>query len=567
MRPDGLTVRLRSLEFMPQSDTQATPAAGVDAGSGPTATELLRQRESLLGFVESISAELELRPLLTQIIHCACELIGADRGTIGLYDADRNVFRAEAVYGMPPGELGSEMPPGSGLAGEVMAAQGAVILDRYGDVEHPMRAGPILEDAVIGVPIVLRGEMIGFFGIGSAATADSGPLRRFTVTDAEALGVFARHAAIAIENARRYTREQRRTERFQLVARIAHIITADLRLGDVLQNAADAIHQLLGYTRVAISLVEPDAPNHALFRATSGEPAEDDAEAASRSALALPIRVKERVLGLLEVENATPFTAEDAASLEIVVDQLAAAIDNARLYERGQRLAILEERQRLARELHDSVTQQLFGLTLMAQSLEPAWRRDAEEGARRSRRLLELSRTALAEMRALLAELRPEEAVQPTEETIEPLFGIGRVRRDGLPQALRAYAGGPQFDGLDVRLETRGFRRQAEVVENALYWIAREALHNALKHAQAKLIDVRLSSEDGMARLVVGDDGVGFDADAPHEPRMDGSGLGLASMRERAQALGGHLLIRSAPGEGTRISAAVPISEQTRDDA
>jgi signal transduction histidine kinase len=267
------------------------------------------------------------------------------------------------------------------------------------------------------------------------------------------------------------------------------------------------------------------------------------------------------VLGVLDVEAQEPFASEDVAGLEIVADQLAIAIENARLYERGQRLAILEERQRLARELHDSVTQQLFGLTMVAQSLVPAWRRDAAEGERRAERLLDLSRTALAEMRGLLAELRPGEALEPREEVVEPLVGIGRVRRDGLSQALRSYAAGPQFDGLQVRVETRGFGRQPEPIENALYWIAREALHNALKHAHAHVLDVRLTAEGGMVRLQVEDDGVGFDASAPSEPRADGSGLGLASMRDRAQALGGHLSIRSKPGAGTRVSAAVPLSE------
>lgn len=583
--------------------TTATPPL-VATPSGESPADLLRQRETLLGFVESISSELELRPLLGQIVRFACELIGADRGTIGLFDARRNVFRTEAVYQMPPSELGAEMPPGVGLAGRVMLARGPVILDRYGDVEKPIRAGAMLDDAVIGVPIVLRGDVIGFFGIGSAAPGPGfPPARRFGQADADALAVFARHAAIAIDNARRYTHEQRRTERFQLVARVAHAITADLRLRDVLQTAADAIHQLLGYANVAIGLLEPDDPGTLVFRAMSGpqraatETGFDEpvripvwsgivgAAAVERRAvlvndvasdpryiptpgldgivaqLALPIRLKDEALGVLSVESDSPFAPEDAAGLEIVADQLAVAIENARLYERGQRVAILEERQRLARELHDSVTQQLFGVTMVAQSLVSAVHRDPDEACRRSQRLLDLSRAALAEMRALLAELRPEEKIEPGFDVVEPLAGIGRVRRDGLPQALRNYTSGPQFEELEVRVETRGFRRQAEPVENALYWIAREALHNAVKHAQAHVVDVHLSSEGGMARLLVGDDGVGFDTERPHEPRADGSGLGLGSMRERAQVLGGHLSIRSAPGEGTRVSAAIPVAD------
>jgi signal transduction histidine kinase len=542
---------------MLDSEAHLTTESDSRARSSPDSAFLdpARQRASVLGFVESISSQLELRPLLTQIVRCACDLIGADRGTIGLFDPRRNLFRTEAVYHMPMAEVGAEMPPGVGLAGHIIVARGPVILDRYGDVESPVRGGRLLEDAVIGVPILRGEEMIGYFGIGSAAPAGSGaPPRRFTRADAEALAVFARHAAIAIENARRYTHEQRRTERFQLIARVARIITADLRLRDVLQNAADVIHQLLGYPSVAIELVEPADPAKLVFRARSGAPRE-----LSEAELSVPIRVKERVLGALDIESDEPFTMEDAAGLEIVADQLGAAIENARLYESAQRLATLEERQRLARELHDSVTQQLFALTMVAQSLEPAWRRDPEEGARRGQRLLELSRAALAEMRALLAELRPAEALDLSHDAVEPVTGIGRVRRDGLPQALRNYTRSAQFDGIELRLETRGYRRQPEPVENALYWISREALHNVVKHARASAVELRLASEDGMARLLVADDGVGFDPGATPEARADGSGLGLSSMRDRTEALGGHFTLRSAPGAGTRVIAAIPL--------
>ncbi|MGH7553524.1 MAG: GAF domain-containing sensor histidine kinase, partial [Longimicrobiales bacterium] len=422
----------------------------------------------------------------------------------------------------------------------------------------------------------------GFLGIGFAPRPDVGtPSRRFRHDDVDALAVFARHVAIAIDNARRYKGEQRRTERFELVARIAQTITADLRLRDVLQSAADAIHQLLGYSNVAIVLAETEEPGTPVFRAANTpEVSTDDAGAVAVAgdgmstgagavppalsgarSLALPIRLKDHVLGVLNIEDEDAFAPEDVAGLEIVADQLAVAIENARLYERGHRLAILEERQRLARELHDSVTQQVFGLTLVAQSLEPAWRRDPEEGARRAGRLLELSRTALAEMRGLLAELRPAESIEAEVEVIEPLAGIGRVRRDGLSQALRNYTTGPQFEELEVRVETRGYRRQAEALENALYWIAREALHNVVKHASARIVELRLASDNGVARLIVEDDGVGFDADAPLRPRPDGSGFGLASMRDRARALGGHLSIRSAPSSGTHVSVAVPLGD------
>src|ERR1051326_216830 len=129
--------------------------------------EIARQQESLRSVIESISSELELRPLLTRIVFHACELLGADNGTIGLVDEVRNVVRTEAAWRMPPDELGREMPPGIGLAGEVLLTGRPVVMQRYGDVPHPIQH-ELKANAVIGVPIVWRDRMIGFFGLGSS---------------------------------------------------------------------------------------------------------------------------------------------------------------------------------------------------------------------------------------------------------------------------------------------------------------------------------------------------------------------------------------------------------------
>lgn len=410
-----------------------------------TSRDLLRQQRTLLAFIESIGSELELRPLLTRIVRHACELIGADQGSIGLVDGERGLVRTEAIYRMPPDELGAEAEPGAGLAGRVLEERGPVVLDRYGDLPHPIR-GAMLEDAVLGLPILAGGRPIGFFGIGIAADPESGrPRRTFEARDVELLTLFARHAANAIENARNYRRERRRTERLELIARVGRIMAAHLDLEELLQSAADAIHEVLRYPNVAIGLVEPETPDTLVTRAISGDWEEtarselglpDDplvipfgigimgAAARSRSVeivndvsadpryipgpggqeiradLAIPIERGERLLGILNIESVDPFVDEDARILKSIASQLAMAIDNARLYEGARRLAVLEERQRLARELHDSVTQTLFGIALMSESLETAWRRNPREGERRVARVLELSRSAHAEMRA-----------------------------------------------------------------------------------------------------------------------------------------------------------------------
>lgn len=127
--------------------------------------KVLRQQESLRAIIESISSELELRPLLTRIVQHACELLDADRGTIGLVDEERQLVRTEAVHHMPPGELGAEMTSGVGLAGMVLQTQKPLVMNRYGELDTLLQPS-LVQDAVIGLPIFWHGRMIGFFGIG-----------------------------------------------------------------------------------------------------------------------------------------------------------------------------------------------------------------------------------------------------------------------------------------------------------------------------------------------------------------------------------------------------------------
>src|SRR5262245_50469789 len=131
-----------------------------------TSTNLLRQQQSLSEIIESISGELELRPLLTLILRRACDLLGAENGTIGLVDEQRNVVRTEATYQMPENELGAEAAPGVGILGTIFRHGQPLILRRYGDLSSPTQLD-YLDNAIIGVPIFWRERIIGGFGLGS----------------------------------------------------------------------------------------------------------------------------------------------------------------------------------------------------------------------------------------------------------------------------------------------------------------------------------------------------------------------------------------------------------------
>ena len=240
------------------------------------------------------------------------------------------------------------------------------------------------------------------------------------------------------------------------------------------------------------------------------------------------------------------------------------AIENARLYASAQQVAVLEERQRLARELHDAVTQHLSSLTLIAQTLAPAYGRSREEGDNRSRRVVELSQAALAEMRVLLAELRPRRAVgRPDGRTAgEAPAGSARarLRRHGLAEALGLLAAEVSCDGLPIEAELAGYVPRPVAEEEALYRIAQEALSNVVKHAGATHVWLRLTTERGATILTIADDGTGFTASIERtgEHAVQMGGLGLLTMRERAAAIGGTVRIDSSAAEGTTIEVVVP---------
>ena len=279
--------------------------------------------------------------------------------------------------------------------------------------------------------------------------------------------------------------------------------------------------------------------------------------------LAVPILLGSDVLGVVNVERGTPFDQDDAEALRIVADQLAVAIENARLYEAARRGAVLEERHRIARELHDSVTQQLFSATLVAQSVAPAFARDPAEGERRATMMLDLARTALAEMRGLLAELRPHGPSgegQPKPPLTDP--GLTTVRRGGLLAALRAHFVSSVLGDLQVRLDADAYVPQPPEREEALYRIIRESVHNVVKHARATQAEVRLAATPEGVQVLVRDNGIGFASDArTNSGRFRAAqGLGLVSMRERATEQGGQLRIHSEPGRGTRVEVTLPRS-------
>ena len=256
-----------------------------------------------------------------------------------------------------------------------------------------------------------------------------------------------------------------------------------------------------------------------------------------------PLVSRGQVLGTLFVTTSgvREFSQQDVELIVSIGGQIGVAVENAKLHERAQRVAVVEERQRVARELHDSVTQSLYSLTLLAvagQRMIQA--QDLEQIAGNQARLGDLAQQALQEMRLLVYELRP--LALETE-------GLIRALEQRLETVERRA-------GVQARVLVEGEIELAANLEEELYRIAQEALNNALKHARASEVLVFARVTDDSVAFEVADNGQGFD---PTDIREKG-GLGLIGMQERVAKIGGQLTIRSAPGEGTKVTITVPLS-------
>jgi signal transduction histidine kinase len=250
-----------------------------------------------------------------------------------------------------------------------------------------------------------------------------------------------------------------------------------------------------------------------------------------------PIRSNGRILGFLSLDSATPgyFTQAHAERLQTFADQAAIAIQNARLLDRAKRAAVLAERNRLANELHDTISQTLWSMSLITERLPAIWETDREEGRRSLTTLHQLAQNALAEMRSLLLELHPASLTDTN---------LGDLIRD----AAEIIA---NRTGLNISVRVQEQDPIPPDVHFALYRVVQEALNNIALHASASHVELYYNSHAGRIDLTIQDDGLGFDPS-----NIDPGRLGLSIMSDRVQNIGGTLETISRKGEGTRIKVS-----------
>ncbi len=254
----------------------------------------------------------------------------------------------------------------------------------------------------------------------------------------------------------------------------------------------------------------------------------------TRAYMGTPIRLQQATIGFINVFSAQPdfFKPTDAERLSAFGAQAAIAIQNARLYQQSQELAALEERQRLARDLHDSVSQTLFTCRAMSETALRRWDKDPARAFELLEEVHQLTVTALAEMRVLLLELRPTAL---TQVSLKELF----------EQYLKPIQERRQFS---LALALDNLPALPPEVQIALYRIAQEALNNIDKHADATTVEISVTMVQDILKMQICDNGGGFDVE-----QVGNTSLGLNIMQERAQAIGASLQIESDPNTGTCV--------------
>lgn len=251
----------------------------------------------------------------------------------------------------------------------------------------------------------------------------------------------------------------------------------------------------------------------------------------------VPIRLKDKVLGFLSLDSATPgfFTQVHAERLQTFADQAAIAIHNARLYDRAKRAAILAERNRLASELHDTISQTLWSISLITERMPSIWEKNMDEGQRSLITLNQLAQSALTEMRSLLLELRPSELIDAKLGDLIHQLGAIVASRTGLQFSITVDTQDPLPP--DVQL--------------VLYRVTQEALNNIVHHASATQVEIYFASHAGHVDLTIKDNGRGFDPD-----HIALGHLGLSIMNDRIQGIGGAIEMISQKRQGTLIKVS-----------
>lgn len=539
--------------------------------------------EALYQADEELYRSLDMQQVLQRLVDVAVELLHADKSSIMVWDAGHERLVVRAARGFSRETLANmRFGAAEGVVGQVATSgQMAVVENVAEDKGVPRR----ITDAegirsFIHLPLRRNSEVFGVFNVSFVQP------HRFADEERRLFTALGQRAAVAIENAYLYKEEKERRRVAESLRETLSLLNADRPLQETLRFIAGQAVEILGADAGIVFRLEDGEDASIVIEASAHFPEElreigslpyvespanraslrgevfavpDLREAMRQEAhlvaalepaarrwleqvaeqfgayLSAPFRMGDHAYGDITLYYATPkqFGEEEISLAVTFGEQAALAVANAELRHHAEASAVAEERNRLARDLHDAVTQTLFSASLIAEVLPALMERNPEQGSQRLAELRELTRGALAEMRTLLLELRPAAL---TESSLPEL----------LRQLCDAIVGRSR---LPVELQIEGEAELPPDVQVAFYRIAQEALNNIVKHAAASNVTVQLSHRAGTVTLAVGDDGRGFTMDA-----IAANSLGVGIMRERAEKMGMGLHIESEPGAGTTVT-------------
>ncbi len=521
-----------------------------------------------------LASELSLPAVLQRIVELAVELTDAHYGAVGVLGggAERIAEFITAGISDEARAMIGHIPYGRGVLGQLIDDPRPLRLARVSD--HPASSGfppnhPSMA-TFLGAPVTARGRVFGNIYLTEKAAG-----QEFTQADEDALVVLAAQAGVAVANARVFEESERRRRSLEAVSELTdRIISGDDTarvLEMVAKNARELVHADLSMIVGPAGAAGPTilvADGHAAEQLRgmsvpadssisgevmrSGRPmVVEDASAQSLAyeplvhsadmgpAIFVPLRLRGQVFGTLSVANGRlgqGFTADDVALVQTFANQASVALENGSAKEDRERLALLDERERIGRELHDGVIQSLFAVGMSLQGTAMASTDQATQ-QRVDRAVGELDR-AIIDLRNYIFGLRPviltnHQLGTALQELVEEFTGASEVVtvadiEAGAADALSSVS--------------------ADVVQ-----LVREALSNVRRHANASTCRVSLRLDGHTAVLEIDDDGKGFDLVAVKK------GLGLDNLRSRAQGLGGEGRIDSVAGEGTVVTIRLPV--------
>ena len=523
----------------------------------------------------ALASELSLEAVLERIVELAVQVTGARYGALGVLGPEGDISRF-ITTGVTPEErrMIGHPPIGRGVLGVLIHDPRPLRLPEVS--RHPDSVGfpphhPLMK-SFLGAPVMARGRVFGNLYLTEKQEADE-----FDNEDERALVVLATQAGIAVENARLYEEARQRERRLDAVREIATEILKGAEPDAVLALVARRAREMVGADLATIAIqggggrdmvlavadgAHAEALNGIEFpvdRSAYGEVLKagkplvlEDASGDERThqpimqlgdigpAMFVPLTAAERAFGTLSVYNLRGervFNQEDLALVETFADQASVALEYARVQGELRRLAVLDDRERIAKELHDGAIQSLFavgmGLQVAAQLSGDARMEERLEGASEEvdRVIRDLRNYIFGLRPGILADRQLDQALKHLAEDFQNKSGVTTVV------------------DVDGQVAAELASRAGDVVQ-----LAREALSNVGRHAEATTCRLSLVRRNGNALLEIDDDGKGFDPQA-----ADGAGQGLRNLSERTASLGGELAIASVPGEGATVRITIPL--------